>query len=359
MVEQALAAESDDNVSCLLARIDSLPEETLDDAHQRLSQLALPPVLKTGNVIDGMEVLRVLHNSTRSLLYQVRRQSDDKVMVLKTPSPNFADDTLYLEAFVREHWLGRQLESEFLIAHYESPADSRFLYSLIEYAPGQTLEEWRRDNPRPSLDAVRDILESVVEGLRRLQRAGVVHRDLKPDNVMIDEHGRCKLLDLGAASAPGLDELGSVVSEDIPLGSVNYIAPEYLLSGKASSQSDLFSLGCLVYELLTGGLPYDMEDSQRKLPQSFADWHYRPARRKRPELPLWVEVALQTATQPNPQQRYAAFSEFVQDMSRPGEIARKREHSAPLLERYPQRFWQVLSAVLAVVVLIESYLLLS
>ena len=357
LVEQAIELGADDNVSCLLGRIESLPLESLDDAHKRLSSLRIPPALTTGVKIDDFEILRVMHNSTRSHVYLVKQLSSGQTMVLKTPSPNFADDTVYLEAFVREHWLGRQLDNPHIIKHFERPKDSQFLYSLSEYVEGQTLREWMIDNPKPRLESVRLMLESLVTGLRAMQRDGIVHRDIKPENIMIDQHNRCKIIDLGAAIAPGLSELASAVIEDAPMGDADYIAPEYLLGSAATVQSDLYSLGCMIYEMLCGALPYQLELSPTKVPKSLNEWDYRSIRKQRPEIPIWVDVALQTATAANPNQRYAAYSEFLQDMRKPGEVAIKRERAAPLIERYPQKVWQGISALLAIIIAVQAYII--
>ena len=358
LMKKALANGCDDNVSCLLGRVDSLPLESIDEAHERLTALQIPPVLSLGTKIDGYEVQSVLHNSTRSHLYDVKRLSDGKAFVLKAPSQSFATDMVYLDGFVREQWVGQQLDHPCVMKTYPRPADSLFMYMLCEKIPGQTLRQWIVDNPAPSLDSVRSLLKEIVRGLRVLQRAGIVHRDLKPENVMVHD-GRCVLIDYGTAQVRGLDELASAVREDVPVGSVNYIAPEYLLGNPATMQSDLFSLGCMAFEMLTGKLPYDMESSRLQQPESLSAWHYRPARRFRRELPQWVEVALEKATASNPQHRYNAYSELLDDMTRPGAAALKQQRQAPLVERYPQRFWQTTTLILLVIVLLQSMLLLQ
>ncbi len=359
LVAAAIKSGADDNVSCLLGRVTSLPTETLDEAHQRLTELRIPPVLKRGMKIDGLEVQQVLHNSTRSHLYVVKRLDDGQQLVLKAPSRNFADDPVYLEGFMREQWLGEQINHSGVMKTYPRPSDSPFLYMLCEQVPGQSLRQWIVDNRTPPLEIVRRIAESLIQALRALQRAGVVHRDLKPENVMVDEALHCTVIDYGTAQVKGLDELASVVREDMALGSVNYIAPEYLLGKPASMLSDQFSLGCIIYELLTGKLPFNMDSSRLHQPDSVSDWHYSRARRHRSDLPQWVEQAIKKACDPEPQNRYSSYSEFLQDLQRPGSTAERAVRKQPLLKRYPMRFWQVSTWVLLSVVLIQAVLLLN
>lgn len=355
LAEQAYNAGSQDNASCLLARVEQLPGESLAEVQQRLSARKIPPVLRPGLKLDGYEVLEVLHSSTRSHLYRVRQLESGSVHVLKAPSPRLAEDLIYLAGFAREQWLGQQLDHPRILRTLATPAHSNFLYGLCEYVPGQSLRQWIIDHPKPALSTVRSLLAQIIDGLRVLQRNGVVHRDLKPENLMVDAQGQIKIIDFGTARIAGLDELGSPLREEVPVGSVNYIAPEYLLEGQADARSDLFSLACVVYEMLSGKLPYDMEDSRYRQPSDYAAWHYRPLRRLRPDLPLWLDLTLRKATAAQPDNRHQAYSEFLQDMNRPGADAQRLARSRPLIERNPLRFWQGLSALLAALLL---YLLL-
>jgi serine/threonine protein kinase len=141
------------------------------------------------------------------------------------------------------------------------------------------------------------------------------------------------------------------------VGSVNYIAPEYLLDGHGSHASDIFSLGVIVYELLTGALPFKISETRQHQRKGLQDYHYISARERRPDLPLWVDLALEKATHPHARQRYQALSEFVQDLCVPNQDMLTRHRSAPLLERNPLRFWRSLALILLVVVIVQWALL--
>lgn len=353
---RAVERGSEDNVSCLIANVLSLQDETIDETAARLTTRKIPPVMSPGMRIDHYRVLSVLHNSTRSCLYLVaNEQEEDAQYVLKAPSRNFTEDLTYLEGFVREQWFGQHLNHRSIMRTYPSN-DSAFLYSINEYIPGGTLAQWILDNPRPSLPQVRKILVQIIDGLRVLQRQGIVHRDIKPDNFMIDKHGAIKLIDLGTLQAAGLEELSALAGEDRPVGSVNYIAPEYLLTNTASMRSDLFSLGCMVYEMLCGYLPYKMDNVARRTPDSYAAWHYISLRKYRADIPEWVDLTLKKATAPNIEQRYLGYSEFLAAMQQPSEEVLQAVKRQPLMARNPARFWQLVSAVLAGVIVLQSVL---
>ncbi len=337
-----------DDASCLLARIDTLPHESEAEARRRVSALAIPPALEKGMLIDGFEVLETLHQSNRSHVYRVRRQNDAQVLVLKAPSLNFTDNPNYLDAFARERWLMLTLDHPGLLRGIETPPDSRFLYLLADCLKGQSLRAWMLDNPQPSLARVRPLLASVVDALRALQHAGVTHRDLKPENVIVEPDGRCILIDFGTARVEGLEELHTALREETPVGAVHYSAPESVLLGIADRRSDLFSLGCIAYEMLSGDLPYDMSSSRLRQPVNLGAWQYRSIRRSRDDLPGWIDVALEKATSPFADHRHEVFSEFLHDLERASADARRRQAGLPLMQRDPLRFWQVMSALLSV-----------
>ncbi len=354
LVKAALQNGSDDNLTCLCVCIDQLPNEDLDEAHRKLTQLTIPPVLDVGMKIDGYEVLNVLHSGTRSHVYMVKKIDSLQQYVLKAPSQNFAEDPLYLEGFIREQWVGRRLNHNGVMKIYPRDDNSQFLYHLCEPVEGQSLRQWMFDNPKPSLTEVRDIVQKIVQAMRVFQRAGMVHRDLKPENIMLNAHKQVKIIDFGTVLVDGLEEIGSMINDNTPVGSVNYIAPEYVLGARGQAQSDLFSLGVITYEMLTGKQPFDLHNAHRRLPTHLHQWQYRSLRALRKDLPAWVDLTLEKATAPNLRDRYLALSEFVSDLTVPNESMVKKFASAPLLDRNPTAFWKGVSVVLLVLLILQT-----
>ncbi len=352
IVKQALAAGSDDNVSCLLVFIHDVPNRQLAEIERELREKSIPPALSIGQSIDNYQVKKIIHASTRSHLYLVEDKKTAKQLALKVPSENFVEDALYLQAFMREAWLGERIKHDNVMAIDPVNNDSRFLYHTSEYIDGQTLGQWMYDNPKPSIAQVRDIIKQVISALRAFQRLDVIHRDLKPDNIMIDKYGQVKLIDYGAVFVASLDENQETLSESIPQGSVNYVAPETQLSMQANHLSDLFSLGVICYEMLTGQLPYKPQ-SQSINYTSYQQWHYRSIKQYRPDLPLWLDVTLQQATQANPALRSQAFSEFFSNLNKPNIDAIHDYKSQPLLERNPVKFWKGVSLMLFISLMIS------
>lgn len=352
MTELAIENGSKDNVSCLLVYIGGTPNRALVEIERELLNKAIPPALAVGNSIDDYEICKVIHASIRSHLYLAKHPDESEPCVLKVPSQNLADDSSYLQGFIREAWLGERLNNSHVMKIKRGSDNSRFLYHVCEYIDGQTLGQWMFDNPKPNLAQVRDIIEQIIIALRSFQRLEVIHRDLKPDNIMIDAYGKVFLIDYGTALIASLAENNDVVNETVPQGTLNYIAPETLLTLHADHQSDLFSLGVITYEMLCGELPYkpmqraDMRshsyslNNEQTRVENYSQWQYRSIKQFRSDLPFWLDMVLSKATQADPKFRLQAFSELKADLRKPTSSALEEYKSQPILQRNPVLFWQ-------------------
>lgn len=355
IVENALAKGSDDNVSCFLSFIEATPNRKLDEIQRDLLAKAIPPALQVGNKLDGYVVKKVIHASIRSHLYLVVDEKTQLPYVLKAPSANFSDDAIYLQGFMREAWVGERIKHNNVMRVQNLQNESRFLYHICEYIEGQTLSEWIHDNPKPTISQVRGIIEQVISALRAFQRLDLVHRDLKPDNIMIDQYGHIKLIDYGTVFVASLDENQETIKEEVPHGSLNYIAPETLLNMQSDNQSDLFSLGVICYEMLTGELPYKPMQRAEVTFSDYSEFHYRSIKQFRADLPHWIDASLQKATEANPASRYQAFSEFFTDLNKSNSTAVEEYKSKPIMQRNPVQFWQSVSGLLFVALVIALF----
>ncbi len=352
IVGAAIEQGSDDNVSCLLVFVRSTPSRRTEEIERNLLSRRIPPALDVGMKLDDYKIVKVMHASIRSHLYLAEHQDDATPVVLKIPSQNFADDTIYLQGFLREAWVGERINHSNIMRVTSDQKHSRFLYHVCEYIDGQTLSEWMHDNPQPTIGQVRNIISQVIAALRKFQRLELVHRDLKPDNIMIDRFGHVKLIDYGTALIASLDENQETLTETVPQGSLNYIAPETLLELNATNLSDLFSLGVICYEMLCAELPFKPMQNATITQSNYGEWQYRSIKQFRPELPIWLDLCLQQCTQADPNSRYQAFSEFAEDLNKPNLAAVEQYKKQPLLKRNPVKFWQGVSLLLFVALLV-------
>ena len=209
------------------------------------------------------------------------------------------------------------------------------------------------DNPNPNLETVRGIVEQIAKGLHAFHRLEMLHQDLRPDNIMIDRTGTAKIIDFGSVRIAGIAD----DSPDYILGTAQYTAPEYFLGEGGSQRSDIFSLGVIAYQMLTGRLPYGAEVARTRTKARQKKLRYQSALNDNRDIPAWVDGALKKAVHPDPYHRYDELSEFVFDLCHSN---KKFLESAarPLIERDPLLFWKCLSAILFVGLLIVSALLI-
>ncbi len=339
MTEEALRNGSGDNVTCQLLKVLRLPTQSEDDILQQLNELPFPPPLAPGMTIDGYQILRELHASKRSEVFLALDPAARRQVTLKTPSVNFRDDPDYLEDFLHEEWVGRRIDNAHVLKVLATP-HRRFLYNLSEHVRGQTLRQWLHDHPRTDINLTRDFVQQLAEGLRAFHRLDMLHLDLKPENVLVDERGTLKIIDFGSTRVAGAAETQDGRASGHVQGTLSYTAPE-CLDGLCSNRSDIYSLGVIAYELLTGALPYGESDQPRARPRL----RYVSARRHDELLAPWVDGALHKAVRPDPRQRYDSLSEFLRDLSHPNQLFID-DRPKPLLERNPIAFWQALSALL-------------
>ena len=355
LVKAATANECDDNISAQVLRIDVLPEPDKTEFYEQLTQLPFPPDLKAGNVIDGYKILRELNASSRSQVYLAEDTLSEKVkglhrkVVIKTPSVNFEDDPSYIDLFLHEEWVAKRLQSPHLIKVCGQDRKRTFLYTVVEYVQGQSLTQWMLDNPKPTLIQVRGTVDQIARGLRAMHRLEMIHQDLKPDNILLDEFNTLKIIDFGSTKIAGLAEIKSVVEHNEIVGTANYSAPEYFKGESGTNRSDIYSLGVIAYEMLTGKLPYGEISAERASKKKF---NYTSARQYNPMVPDWMDACIQKAVNPNPEKRYELLSEFLSDFSKPNQALLDRNKSQPLIERNPLVFWRSIAVIQFVLILL-------
>lgn len=352
LVERALARGSDDNLTCQLVRVESLPDTSLDDYLERLSALPFPPELGVGSVLDGYRVLEELHASRRSQVYLVEHAASGKRLAMKTPSVNYEDDPAYVERFLLEHWIGQRVTSRHLMRSVSPQEPPSCLYSLRQYVPGRTLRQWldaRFSRPGPKRDTaeVVRIAGLVVRGLIALHRREILHQDLKPENIVLGPDGEVTIIDFGSCFVAGIEEITTPIVRDKILGTASYAAPEYLLGGKPDARSDLYSLGCICYEMLTGALPYGAAIERARSVADFEALRYAPAWRLNPHVPPWMDRAIERAVKIDQRGRYQELTELIYDLENPNPEYLAPEPT-PLIAQPSAKRWKALALVLLV-----------
>ena len=344
IVQQALDLKSHDNVTCQLIRIESLPNQDANEVFNELTRLPFPPHMGPGMSIDGFDVIEEIYASTTSQLYKVRDKESGELFIMKTPSINFSDDPTYIEQFYMEEWAGKRIDHDSVLKIIEQKRPRNFLYFIMEYIEGITLDQWIQENPQPDIHEVTELTDKIIAGLRAFHRMEMLHRDLKPENIMLTKNNEIKIIDFGSVKIAGIQEVSTPVERLELLGTKNYTAPEYLLGMQGSNRSDIFSLGVLVYQMLTGELPYGDRLTRKLNWRTLNKIKYNSAITHNPMIPLWLDGAIEKAVKTDQRLRYDTFSEFFFDLTHPNATFMK--HSAPLLESNPVLFWKISTGLL-------------
>ena len=346
LVAAAQVQGSDDDATVQLLRIGALPRADALPLQSQREGLAIAPPLGPRARFEGFTLVRELHVSARSHVHLALDDASGQRVVLKLPAVDLQGDPAYLDSFVLEEWVARRIDSPHVLKAAALERTRSHLFVAMEFVEGQTLAQWMVDHPRPALDSVRAIVAQLALGLQALHGREMLHQDLRPENVMIDSTGTVKIIDLASAHVAGLAPSERDSRPQAIVGSLQYTAPEYFSGQGGSASSDLFALGVLTYQMLSGQLPYGLAVAQVRAPADLHRLRYVPLRHHRPDMPAWVDAVLHKALQPNAAKRQGAVSEFAHDLQAPGtEFLRQR--AAPLVERHPVLFWQCTTVLLA------------
>ncbi len=356
IIEEAYEQGSADNLTVQIVRVDSLPEADANEIFGRAADLPLPPLLEPRMTFDGYRIVRELHGSSRSHIYLAIDAESEEVVALKIPSIELRGDPAYLKRFMMEEWVARRVTSAHVLKPRSQSRKRGYLYVVSEFVDGQTLAQWMIDNPKPDLETVRGIVEQIARGLQAFHRMEMLHQDLRPANVMIDKTGTAKIIDFGSTRVRGVIEAAPSTDDDAILGTAQYTAPEYFLGEGGTSRSDVFSLGVIAYQMLTGRLPYGAQVAKTRTRAQQRKLRYASALDDKRAIPAWIDDVLEKAVHPDPYKRYEEPSEFAAALRYHGENA-PDSSSMPLIERNPLLFWKSLSMVLAIAVVALLFLL--
>ncbi|MDA8328860.1 MAG: bifunctional protein-serine/threonine kinase/phosphatase [Betaproteobacteria bacterium] len=323
----ALDAGSHDNCTALVGKIRQLPLESLRDNVANISALPLPARLKPSQHLDGLEVIEMIHDSRVTALYRVRDPHNGQNYVLKTLHADA--DAADIAALAYEEWLARRVVSADFPQVINWPQRTH-LYYLTTWHEGATLarhlEMGRKFAPIEAVDLATHLLRAVAI----LHRLGIIHRDIKPDNLHLGADGHLRVLDLGVAASDGLDAEESFNEINNP-GTPSFMAPELFTGTPANESSDLYATGVTLYYLLTRKYPYG-EIEAFQTPR-FGD--PVPPARYRPDIPDWLESVMLKAIARDPVERFETAEEFLLALERGAQRPLRVARRSPLLKRDP------------------------
>lgn len=350
LVAAALDAGSTDNCTALVVDVVELPTAQSVDIGAAIAQLPLIPVPVDGETVDGFVLKVPMSDGRYTRLFGAMDEIEGGEVALKFPKPQVAAVDTYRAAFVREAWVGARVHSPWLGRTIELPPGRQTcLYTVMPLYQGELLETRLARPPAMGLEEGRNIAIKLARAAAALHHAGIIHRDIKPDNVILEREGSLKLIDLGVVRVPGLEDFPPA---DIP-GTAAYMAPEMFAGEPGNAATDIYALGVTMFRAFTGEYPYGNADATA------------PARRSRPtalsalrpDLPAWLQAVLARAIAVDPAERFHDMIEFAVEMENgPARAPLAPRRPRTFYERSPVRFWQGVAALLAIA-LIASLLL--
>jgi serine/threonine protein phosphatase PrpC len=345
LVGAALQSGSTDNCTALIMDVVALPTAGSADISAAILRLPVIPAPIRGETIDGFVLKALISEGRYSRLFGAEDEVEGGTVALKFPKPQMASVDAYRAAFIREAWVGARVHNPWVGRVIELPPGRQTcLYTVMPLYQGELLETRLSRSPALGLEEGRNITVKLARAVAALHRAGIIHRDIKPDNVILEGGGSLKLIDLGVVRVPGLEEFPP---ENIP-GTAAYMAPEMFAGEPGNEATDIYALGITMFRAFTGEFPYGNVDATSPSRRSRA----KDLSTLRPDLPAWLEAALARAITVDPANRFDDMVEFALVMeagpaAAPTDIRRPRT----LYERAPLQVWQGIAALLAVALL--------
>jgi serine/threonine protein phosphatase PrpC len=350
LCEQALNSSHGDNATCLLLQIIDLPAEHRAQVDERSIDLKFPPFLRAGEEFENFLIHKEIFSGGMGSVYLVSDLKNRQQYALKCPHPDLADNPIFKERFLREEWVGQRVHSPFLMKSYSrNLEETQYLYLLLEYCPGGNLRQLMMNGQKFKIDEVLAIARQVTQGLNFLNNLGIIHRDIKPDNIVLSTEGQVKIVDYGIVYIPELNELNPSEDLDRMMGSPSYMAPELALNTCGHASTDVFAFGVMLYELLSGQLPYGLIHH----PDQYQGRQYLPLGDLRPDCPDWLDHLIRSMVQQKPEDRLGAASEVLYFLDHPGSIlSNQPQRKLSLLEKNPTQFWRATTLISLIINLI-------
>ncbi|WP_165245940.1 serine/threonine-protein kinase [Paludisphaera soli] len=282
-----------------------------------------------GMLVGRYVILDRIGSGSMGRVYKAHHQMMDRVVALKIIAPEIASNERVVARFQREMKLVGRLDHPNVVRAYDADRANRVLYIVMEYVNGESLGDRLRRGPIPAAEMIEYAAQAAL-GLAHAHDQGMVHRDIKPSNILLSEDKKVKILDLGLGVLMEADDGATFATADgIAVGTVDYMSPEQALGRDVDGRSDLFSLGCSMYHLITGKLAFPGESPIDRLGRRINNRHV-PITDHIPDFPASAQRVLDKLMAYKPQDRFqnaAEAAEALQALVRPR--SRKPAPAAP------------------------------
>lgn len=274
-------------------------------------------IFDAGDTLDHYRLEATIAHTGMSTLYRATDLNDGRQVAIKVPHAEMEADPVLLERFKREQEIGQELDHSGVVKTFNSEHRSR-LYMVIEWVDGKLLRALLNETGKLPIDRAETITLGICDALDYMHKHGVVHRDLKPENVMVDDKNRIKLIDFGIAMKEDARRL-TFAGPSPMLGTPDYISPEQVKGQRGDQRSDIYALGAMLYEMLTGHPPFTGPNPLAVMNERvLAD--PKLARSLNPEISPQLQEILNRAMERDPRHRYATAAEMAWEMSHQDQV---------------------------------------
>jgi eukaryotic-like serine/threonine-protein kinase len=273
--------------------------------------------IQPGDQLDHFEIDGVVATSGMATVFRARDINTGQKVAIKVPHPEIESDPALYDRFLREEEIGKKIDHPGVMKVFANPDRSQ-VYMVMEWIDGKLLRQILNEQKKLPIDRAVKLTISICEALEHIHQHGVVHRDLKPENIMVDADDNIRLIDFGIAGNAGSRRL-TFGNFSKNMGTPDYISPEQVRGKRGDARSDVYSLGVMLYEMLTGKVPFSG-------PNAFAVMNDRlvnqpePPRNLEPAISPQLQEIVYRALEREPKNRYHAAREFAHDLMHQSEV---------------------------------------
>ena len=261
-------------------------------------------------IADRYEILDKVGAGGMSDVYKAKDHILDREVAVKVLKAEFAEDVTFVTKFRSEAQSAARLEHPNIVNIYDVGSENGMYYIVMEYVEGITLKTYIEKKGRLNFKEAISIAIQVGRGIEAAHKKNIIHRDIKPQNIIISTEGKVKVTDFGIARAAS----SNTIHADV-MGSVHYASPEQARNGYVDGRSDIYSLGIVMYEMVTGRVPFDGDSTVAVAIQHLQEEMVAPSAYA-PDLPISLEKIILKATMKNPDRRYATIEDLLMDLKK-------------------------------------------
>jgi serine/threonine-protein kinase len=273
--------------------------------------------LRPGDLLDHYRIENLVARSGMASIFRATDTLNDRTVAIKIPHPEMEADPALFERFQREREIGEKLDHPGVMKVFHDDKRSR-VYMVMEWVEGELLRKLMSGAGKFPPERAARITARICEALDYIHSHGVVHRDMKPENIMVDSEDRIKLIDFGIAGNEGSRRLTFANLSNV-MGTPDYISPEQVKGKRGDGRSDIYAMGIMLYEMLTGKVPFTgnnafliMNDRLLNSPM--------PPREVNPAISPALQEIIYRAMERDPKNRYATAREFVWDLEHQDQV---------------------------------------